>query len=63
MNGAAVAVIVVHAPSNDIAALKPLMPEVLKTIPRARSWKGDERQPLMRRKLNPGMLKATMSAS
>jgi hypothetical protein len=33
--GAAVAVIVVHAPSNDIAALKPLMPEVLKTIPRA----------------------------
>jgi PIN like domain len=30
------AVIVVHAPSNDIAALRPLMPAVLAAIPNAR---------------------------
>ena len=33
--GAEVAVIVVHAPSNDIAALKPLMRQVLEAIPPA----------------------------
>jgi len=33
--GAQVAVIVVHAPSNDVAALKPLMPQVLEAIPGA----------------------------
>jgi hypothetical protein len=30
--GAAVAVIVMHAPSNDITALQPLMPQVLDAI-------------------------------
>jgi hypothetical protein len=34
--GAAVAVIVMHAPSNDIAALQPLMSKVLEAIPEAR---------------------------
>jgi predicted nuclease of predicted toxin-antitoxin system len=33
--GAEVAVIVVHAPSNDIAALRPLMRQVLEAIPKA----------------------------
>ena len=33
--GAAVAVVVMHAPSNDIAALQPLMPGVLHAIPTA----------------------------
>lgn len=33
--GAAVAVIVMHAPSNDIVALQPLMPQVLEAIPTA----------------------------
>jgi hypothetical protein len=33
--GAAVAVIVMHAPSNDIVALQPLMPQVLEAIPKA----------------------------
>jgi len=33
--GAAVAVIVMHAPSNDIVALQPLMPKVLQAIPKA----------------------------
>ena len=33
--GAALAVIVVHAPSNDVAVLKPLRPEVLRAIPGA----------------------------
>jgi len=32
----ALAVIVVHAPSNDIIALRPLMPAVLDLIPQAR---------------------------
>jgi len=31
--GAAVAVIVMHAPSNDIVALQPLMRQVLEAIP------------------------------
>lgn len=34
--GLALAVIVVHAPSNDIAVLRPLMPAVLATIPEAK---------------------------
>jgi hypothetical protein len=33
--GAAVAVIVIQAPSNDIAVLEPLMPLVLEAIPNA----------------------------
>jgi predicted nuclease of predicted toxin-antitoxin system len=33
---APIAVIVMHAPSNDIAALQPLMPRVLAAIPGAR---------------------------
>jgi len=33
--GAAVAVIVIQAPSNDIAVLEPLMPLVLEAIPKA----------------------------
>jgi predicted nuclease of predicted toxin-antitoxin system len=33
--GAAVAVIVIHAPSNDITALQPLMAQVLDAIPTA----------------------------
>jgi predicted nuclease of predicted toxin-antitoxin system len=33
--GAALAVVVIHAPSNDIAALQPLMPRVLEAIPAA----------------------------
>ena len=33
--GAEVAVVVIHAPSNDIAALQPLMPKVLEAIPKA----------------------------
>jgi predicted nuclease of predicted toxin-antitoxin system len=33
--GAAIAVIVMHAPSNDIAALRPLMAQVLEAIPKA----------------------------
>lgn len=33
--GAEIAVIVVHAPSNDIVALQPLMPQVLEAIPTA----------------------------
>lgn len=33
--GAAIAVVVVHARSNDIVALQPLMPEVLAAIPGA----------------------------
>ena len=33
--GAAVAVVVMHAPSNDIAVLQPLMPKVLQAIPGA----------------------------
>ena len=32
---AEIAVIVVHAPSNDIVALQPLMPQVLEAIPTA----------------------------
>jgi predicted nuclease of predicted toxin-antitoxin system len=34
--GLAVAVIVVHASSNDIAALRPLMPAVLAAIPKSK---------------------------
>lgn len=34
--GLALAVIVIHAPSNDIAVLRPLMPAVLAAIPNAR---------------------------
>lgn len=37
--GAAVAVIVMHAPSNDIAALQPLMRKVLEAIPEAKRGK------------------------
>lgn len=33
--GAEIAVIVIHAPSNDIAVLQPLMPQVLEAIPEA----------------------------
>jgi len=33
--GAALAVIVIHAPSNDVATLRPLMIEVLKAMPTA----------------------------
>lgn len=33
--GAAIAVIVIHAQSNDVAALQPLMPKVLEAIPGA----------------------------
>ena len=33
--GAALAVIVIHAPSNDIVALQPLMPKVLEAMPNA----------------------------
>ena len=33
--GAAIAVIVMHAKSNDVAALQPLMPKVLEAIPGA----------------------------
>ena len=33
--GASVAVIVMNAPSNDVAALLPLMPKVLEVIPKA----------------------------
>ena len=33
--GAEIAVIVIHAPSNDIAVLRPLMPGVLEAIPGA----------------------------
>lgn len=33
--GAEIAVVVVHAPSNDIVALQPLMPRVLEAIPTA----------------------------
>jgi hypothetical protein len=33
--GAAIAVIVMHAQSNDVAALQPLMPKVLEAIPAA----------------------------
>jgi predicted nuclease of predicted toxin-antitoxin system len=33
--GAEIAVIVIHAPSNDIAVLQPLMPRVLEAIPGA----------------------------
>jgi hypothetical protein len=32
----ALAVVVVHAPSNDVAVLRPLMPAVLAAIPKAR---------------------------
>jgi Domain of unknown function (DUF5615) len=35
LHGAALAVIVMHAPSNDILALQPLMPQVLEAIPAA----------------------------
>jgi hypothetical protein len=35
-SGLALAVIVVHAPSNDIAVLRPLMPAVLEALPRAK---------------------------
>jgi uncharacterized protein DUF5615 len=34
--GFSLALIVVHAPTNDIAVLRPLMPAVLATIPRTR---------------------------
>ena len=34
--GLSLAVIVIHAPSNDIAVLQPLMPAVLAAIPNAR---------------------------
>lgn len=34
--GLSLALIVVHAPSNDIAVLRPLMPNVLVAIPRAK---------------------------
>jgi len=30
------AVVVIHAPSNDIAVLRPLMPAVLAAIPKAK---------------------------
>lgn len=33
--GAALAVIVMHVPSNEIAVLQPLMPKVLQAIPTA----------------------------
>jgi len=35
-NGATVAVIVMHAPSNNVATLQALMPKVLGAIPNAR---------------------------
>jgi|SRR6185312_3160786 hypothetical protein len=35
--GLALAVIVIHAPSNDITVLRPLMPAVVAVIPQARS--------------------------
>jgi hypothetical protein len=34
--GLSLAVIVIHAPSNDIAVLRPLMPAVLAAIPNAK---------------------------
>jgi hypothetical protein len=34
--GLSLAVIVIHAPSNDITVLRPLMPRVLAVIPQAR---------------------------
>jgi Domain of unknown function (DUF5615) len=34
--GLSLAVVVVHAPSNDIAVLRPLMPAVLAAIPQAK---------------------------
>jgi hypothetical protein len=34
--GLAIAVIVIHAPSNDVAVLRPLMPAVLAAIPAAK---------------------------
>jgi hypothetical protein len=34
--GVGLAVIVVHAPSNDVAVLRPLMPAVLAAIPDAK---------------------------
>jgi hypothetical protein len=37
--GLALAVIVVHAPSNDVAVLRPLMPAVLAAIPETRPGK------------------------
>jgi hypothetical protein len=35
--GVELAVIVIHAPSNDVAVLRPLMPAVLAAIPKAKS--------------------------
>ena len=35
-SGVVLAVVVIHAPSNDIAVLRPLMPAVLAAIPRAK---------------------------
>jgi hypothetical protein len=37
--GLALAVIVVHAPSNDVAVLRPLMPAVLAAIPETKPGK------------------------
>ena len=38
-SAAAIAVIVMHAPSNDIVVLQPLMQQVLEAIPRAQRGK------------------------
>jgi uncharacterized protein DUF5615 len=35
-SGVVLAVVVIHAPSNDIAVLRPLMPAVLAAIPKAK---------------------------
>lgn len=35
--GGSIAVIVIHAPSNDIVVLRPLMPKVLAAIPHVRA--------------------------
>jgi hypothetical protein len=35
-SGVVLGVVVIHAPSNDIAVLRPLMPAVLAAIPRAK---------------------------
>src|SRR5262249_35051489 len=35
-SGVVLAVVVIHAPSNDIAVLRPLMPAVLAAIPQAK---------------------------
>ena len=36
LTGLTVAIVVVHAPSNDVAVLRPLMPAVLAAIPKSK---------------------------